>query len=399
MSKTVKEENENLKKSVIKLKSTLAQMIDDNSKLTTKIESQNQDIKNQQNEGIQLAKKFDEEKSQILKSHQENIQKYQQLLDQKHDQSNLNQKDITKEDQLLKQKEAKILDLYKENDHLRSEFQKIVSANNSKNETEIKNATLIEELKQKNKQLDDQLVKLNADNSKLMHALNLQSSDMEKMIQEIDRLKPYQKEVQLAEQNKQDYNQLLQETMWLKQDNDDLKHQLQLAVRSPPDQNTVQVTEIEEQETTNAEVQYLKHQIAELNAQKVKYEELYLNLKRENSRAEAELKQSQMINSNNQLVEENNAHNIVKYFAEISTLKAKLMTSQTQFNQAEANHQLELEKIDSLNNELNTKMKNEISALKKEKMELLKQTQTMLSKNADLKRNLTTLKAKSMADE
>jgi cell shape-determining protein MreC len=72
------------------------------------------------------------------------------------------------------------------------------------------------------------------ENAKLEHALNLQSADMEKMIQEIDRLKPAQRDLQLMEDQLKDHNQILQETMILRQENADLKNQLQIAVTSPP---------------------------------------------------------------------------------------------------------------------------------------------------------------------
>jgi benzoyl-CoA reductase/2-hydroxyglutaryl-CoA dehydratase subunit BcrC/BadD/HgdB len=69
----------------------------------------------------------------------------------------------------------------------------------------------------------------------------------------------------------------------------------------------------------------LKRQIAELNAQKVKYEELYNSLKKENARNEAELKQSKLMNNQNQIIEDQNTNNITKALDQISTLKAKLL--------------------------------------------------------------------------
>jgi HAMP domain-containing protein len=80
---------------------------------------------------------------------------------------------------------------------------------------------------------------------------------------------------------------------------------------------------------------------------------------------------------------------------EISTLKAKLLTVQSQLNAAEVNHQAEIQQIEAMNADLNTKMKDEIGDLKKEKMQMLTQSQNLLAKNVDLKKNLAHMTAKS----
>ena len=53
--------------------------------------------------------------------------------------------------------------------------------------------------------------------------MNLQSNDMEKMIHEIDRLKPYYRDSHLVQEQMQSYNTLLQEALILRQENQDLR--------------------------------------------------------------------------------------------------------------------------------------------------------------------------------
>ena len=101
----------------------------------------------------------------------------------------------------------------------------------------------IEELNSKNQQLAHSQERLHIENNKLEQAINLQSNDMEKMIHEIDRLKPYYRDAQLVQEQMQNYNTLLQETLILRQENQDIRSQMQNMAVSPPDLITVQVSE------------------------------------------------------------------------------------------------------------------------------------------------------------
>lgn len=274
----------------------------------------------------------------------------------------------------------------------------------------------IEEVISKNQQLAQSHDRLLSENGKLEQAINLQSNDMEKMIHEIDRLKPYYRDAQLVQEQMLNYNTLLQETLILRQENQDLAAQIQNTIRSPPDLITVQVSEQGEITAGNRtpkqalkgqpegsiknqelDIQFLKKQIADITRQKEQYEELYSSSRREHDVLAQELKelkksiQDQNTNQNFTSVE------ISKAFDEITTLKAKLISSQTQQNKLESNHFAEIEKLSSLNDELVNKMKDELSQLKKEKMQLLSQTQQLLTKNQELKKNISHFQAKEQA--
>ena len=91
------------------------------------------------------------------------------------------------------------------------------------------------------------------------------------------------------------------------------------------------------------------------------------------------------------------SQDVSKAFEEICTLKARLVSSQTQYNQLESNHFTEMDRLTSINEELINKMREELSELKREKMQLLTQTQKLLSRNQELKKEISHFKVKEHA--
>ena len=145
------------------------------------------------------------------------------------------------------------------------------------------------------------------------------------------------------------------------------------------------------------EVGFLKKQIADLTRQREQYEELYSSSRRQHDIMALELKDLKKTLENLNSTQNLHPGEISKAFDEITTLKAKLISSQAQYNLLESNHFAEIDKLNSINEELVNKMKNELSDLKKEKMQLLTQTQQLLTKNQGLKKQITYFQVKEHA--